>query len=77
MVLAYDGEAPPRNWKVREVKQENDEFYFGGAYTSLENSAGSNPNIIDVVLPRGENQKNTLGVYRQGKAVEIPAVRLR
>jgi alpha-amylase/alpha-mannosidase (GH57 family) len=77
MVLAYDGEAPARNWKVREVKQENDEFYFGGAYTSLENSAGSNPNIIDVVLPRGENQKNTLGVYRQGKAVEIPAVRVK
>lgn len=77
MVLAYDGEAPPRNWKVREVKQVNDEFYFGGAYLSLDNSARSNPNIIDLILPRGQNQKNILGVYRKSKAVEIPAIRMR
>jgi len=77
MVLAYDGEAPPRNWKVREVKQENDEFYFGGAYSPYEKGTVSIPNIIDLVLPRGQNQKNILGVYRQGKAVEIPAIRLR
>jgi len=77
MVLAYDGEAPPRNWKVREVKQENDEFYFGGAYSPYEKDTVSIPNIIDLVLPRGENQKNILGVYKQGKAVEIPAIRLR
>jgi len=77
MVLGYDGEAPPRNWKVREVKQENDEFYFGGAYPPSENSVRNTPNIIDVVLPGGQNQKNILGVHTQGKAVEIPAVRLR
>jgi hypothetical protein len=77
MVLAYDGQAPLRNWKVREVKQENDEFYFGGAYPSCEQGTVSIPNIIDLVLPGGENQKDILGVYRQGKAVEIPALRLK
>ncbi len=77
IVLAYDGEAPPRNWKVREVKQTNDEFSFGGAYLSLNNNAKGSPNIIDLVLPRGENQKNLLGVYRKGKAVEIPAIRAK
>lgn len=77
MVLAYDGQAPLRDWKVREVKQANDEFYFGGAYKSLENSPRGNPNIIDLVLPRGENQKNILGVYTKGKVVEIPAIRVR
>jgi len=77
MVLAYDGEAAPRNWKVREVKQTNDEFSFGGAYLSLNNNTRSSPNIIDLVLPRGENQKNLLGVYRKDKAVEIPAIRVR
>ena len=76
MALAYDAEAPPGNWKVREVKQGNDEFYFGGAYIPFGNSAIRNPNIIDVVLPRGQDQKNILGVYRKGKAVEIPAIRL-
>ncbi|MFB0526058.1 MAG: glucodextranase DOMON-like domain-containing protein [bacterium] len=77
MVLAYDGEAPPRNWKVREVKQTNDEFSFGGAYLSLNNNAKSSPNIIDLVLPRGENQKSLLGVYRKDKVVEIPAIRAK
>lgn len=77
MVLAYDGEAAPRNWKVREVKQTNDEFSFGGAYLSLNNNTRSSPNIIDLVLPRGENQKNILDVYRKDKAVEIPAIRAK
>ncbi len=77
MVLGYDGEAPPGNWKMREVRQGTDEFYFGGAYIPFNGSVSNSPNIIDVVLPRGEDQKNILGVYRKGKAVEIPAVRLK
>jgi len=77
MVLAYDSEAPPRNWRVREVKQTNDQFSFGGAYLSLNSDTRNSPNIIDLVLPRGENQKNVLDVYRKDKAVEIPAIRAK
>jgi len=77
VVLAYDGEAPPGNWKVREVRQGNDEFYFGGAYIPFNGSVSNSPNIIDVVLPQGQDQKSILGVYRKGKTVEIPAIRVK
>lgn len=77
MVLAYDGEALPRNWRVREVKEVNDEAYFGGALLALNDGRGVPPNIIDLVLPRGEDQRNILGAYTKGKAVEIPAVRTK
>jgi len=77
MVLGYDREATPKNWKVREVKQENDEFYFGGAEKLFQKSGIGSPNIIDVVLPQGQNQKDILGAYRKDKAVEISAIRLK
>lgn len=77
IVLAFDGESASRNWNVREIREVNDESHFGGASAFSDKGIVNIPNIIDAVLPRGQNQRNILGVYRQGRAVEIPATRFK
>ncbi len=70
LVLSYDNESTDKRWKVSKVKKEVDQWNFGGGFYEEKN-----PNIIDVILPAGKEQKKILGVYKKKQAVQIPALR--
>ena len=59
-----------RVWDINDVRRDPEEYHFGGG---LGNNL--NPNIIDTVLPYGEDQKTILGAYKMKKACELPALR--
>ncbi len=70
LVLSYDNQSLEKTWKVNKVKKEIGQDNFSGGYYEEKN-----PNIIDVILPSGKEQKKILGVYKKKQAVQIPALR--
>ncbi len=70
LVMTYDIEGDGSDWGIGEVREEPDEFHFGGGINRY-----LSPNIIDVVLPYGEDQKAVLGAHKTREAIEISALR--
>lgn len=70
LVMTYDVEGDGSAWDIGEVREEPDEFHFGGGINRY-----LSPNIIDVVLPYGEDQQAVLGAHKSREAIEISALR--
>lgn len=74
LVMGQEGYPPEGNWRVREVMERAAQWRFGGG-----TNQGSDPNVIDLLVPPGARQAAILGRYdtKTGKLAAIPLVPLR
>ena len=70
-ILSQEGYAATGNLRVREVQETAQEWRLGGGHDS-----SVNPNVLDLLAPRGMTQEEILGAYdvNTGKPAEVPMV---